>query len=175
MHILKVERLTSDLFRQFGQVIETRGDYFETNGGSARRYHRLAEPNCGQEDGRTIVSIFSVPAPTVPSSIAMLERHPISTQAFIPLAAGPTIYIVCDAEETPTPETIRAFIGHAGQGINYDVGVWHHPLISVNGGDYLVIDRAGPGDGFDQDYEEVDLEHMQIHLPDIAEITTKVG
>jgi ureidoglycolate lyase len=42
---------------------------------------------------------------------------------------------------------------HAGpqQGVNYAKGVWHHFLLPLAGeSDFLVIDRAGPGENLDE-------------------------
>jgi ureidoglycolate lyase len=32
----------------------------------------------------------------------------------------------------------------AQQGVNYAKGTWHHPLLALQDGDFLVVDRAGP-------------------------------
>jgi ureidoglycolate lyase len=35
--------------------------------------------------------------------------------------------------------------------VNYHRGVWHHPLIALDGvSDFLVIDRGGPGSNCDE-------------------------
>ncbi|WP_083699712.1 ureidoglycolate lyase [Acidihalobacter ferrooxydans] len=44
----------------------------------------------------------------------------------------------------PAPEDVRAYVIDGGRGINLAPGVWHHPLISMADGDYLVIERADP-------------------------------
>ena len=37
------------------------------------------------------------------------------------------------------------------QGVNYATGVWHHPLLALEGVcDFLVVDRAGPGPNCDE-------------------------
>ena len=41
--------------------------------------------------------------------------------------------------------------------VNYHAGTWHHPLLALDGiSDFLVIDRAGPGNNCD----EVELTAM---------------
>jgi ureidoglycolate lyase len=46
---------------------------------------------------------------------------------------------------------LRAFRASPRQGINYAKGVWHHPLLALDGiSDFLVIDRGGPGPNCDE-------------------------
>lgn len=154
--LLKVEPLTREAFAPYGDVIEKPGvRVFTTNGGQAERYHDLARVAEDRPDARALVSIFhSRPFP-MPLQISLMERHPISSQAFIPINGGRFIVIVGAADLPPTAKHFRSFVTNGTQGANYHSGTWHHPLIALEEGDYLVIDHAGAGPGFDQDYEEV--------------------
>ena len=43
--------------------------------------------------------------------------------------------------------SLSAFLARAWQGVNYRIGTWHHPLLALGrGGDFIVVDRSGPGD-----------------------------
>jgi len=49
------------------------------------------------------------------------------------------------------PAAIRLFRAGAHQGVNYAKGVWHHFLLPLEAqSDFLVIDRAGPGENLDE-------------------------
>jgi ureidoglycolate lyase len=48
------------------------------------------------------------------------------------------------------PAGIRLFRAEADQGVHYRKGVWHHFLLVLDDSDFLVIDRAGPGDNCDE-------------------------
>lgn len=163
--LLKVAPLTREAFVPFGDVIEKHGaQVFATNGGQAERFHDLARLESGRADGRALVSIFhSRPFP-MPLQILLMERHPISSQAFVPVNGGRFIVIVGEAGLPPTKENFRSFVTNGAQGVNYRPGTWHHPLIVLQEGDYLVIDHAGPGPEFDQDYEEVLFARGEISL-----------
>lgn len=87
----------------------------------------------------------------MPLEVRWLERHPLATQAFMPLDGSSLVVIVAPPQPAPIrAESLRAFVGGPGQGINFSADVWHHPLIaSVVGQRFLVIDRAGPGENLE--------------------------
>ncbi len=76
----------------------------------------------------------------------------------MPLAGQRMIAVVAPPGSPPHAPGLRAFISNGLQGVNYRRGTWHYPLIAIDPGDFLVVDRSGPGPGFDQDYDEVALE-----------------
>jgi ureidoglycolate lyase len=163
---LIAEPLTRAAFWQFGDVIEKDGaQYFETNGGTAVRYHDLARIETAAQGGRSVLSIFQASQATaLPLRLQIMERHPISSQAFIPLDKKPFFVVVAPATQTILPHSIRAFVTNGRQGINFHMSIWHHPLIALSPSDFLVVDRTGPGDDFNQDYEEIFLDENEIVL-----------
>ncbi|MDO6564261.1 ureidoglycolate lyase [Amphritea sp. 1_MG-2023] len=162
--ILTPEPLTKARFAPYGDVIETEGsDFFMINNGSTQRFHRLSEVMLSQADDRAIISIFRTQKLSYPLPIKMLERHPLGSQAFIPLKQHPFLIVVAEPGEHPTPKSIRAFITNGRQGINYHSGVWHHPILCCAAeDDFLIVDRAGDGNNCDEHYfndEEMLLEN----------------
>jgi ureidoglycolate lyase len=72
-----------------------------------------------------------------------MERHPLGSQAFVPLGEVRYAVVVAPAGELD-PTQLRAFWVNAGQGVNYAKGVWHHPLLAFDRvSDFLVVDRGG--------------------------------
>ena len=63
--------------------------------------------------------------------------------------------IVGEARLPQTKENFYSFVTNSEQGINYCPGTWHHSLLVIQEGNYLVVDHAGPSPELDQDYEEV--------------------
>jgi ureidoglycolate lyase len=145
---LSIEALTQESFAPFGQVIETEGaERHSINQGTTTRFHRLATADTG-DGGRAIVSIFrGVPRP-FPIIITMLERHPLGSQAFMPLSNDDWLVVVSNRPESAA---LRCFRAAGTQGVQYAKGVWHHPLlVIVSTQDFLVVDREGPGDNVEE-------------------------
>lgn len=103
MRTLTIEPLTKGSLRPFGDVIETEGsDYFMINNGSTRRYHKLATVETAAPEDQAIISIFAAEALEMPLVIRMLERHPLGSQAFIPLLGHPFLVVVAPRRCTCT-------------------------------------------------------------------------
>ena len=139
--------LTHASFAEFGDVIEAdpRSLRF-INNGNTQRFHDLARIDVSAENGHPLLNIFRARPLPQPLKIRMLERHPLGSQAFIPLNQQPFMIVVASTGDTITPDRIRAFLAHSGQGINYHRNTWHHPVIALDTEtDFIVIDRGGAG------------------------------
>ncbi|SDB84353.1 ureidoglycolate lyase [Paraburkholderia lycopersici] len=144
MQILRMEPLTREAFAPFGDVIEIEGArHFPINGGTTERFHDLAGIDVNEAGGRPIVSVFRAQPRAWPFEIAMMERHPLGSQAFVPLGDAWYAVVVAPTGEFD-PTRMRAFRAGRGQGVNYAKGVWHHPLLVFERvSDFVVIDRGG--------------------------------
>ncbi|MXR37082.1 ureidoglycolate lyase [Craterilacuibacter sinensis] len=152
MKTLQLEALTAASFAPFGQVIEagSLASHYPINGGSCTRYHDLArlDPGFG---GELIASVFRAQPTPLPRSVALLERHPLASQAFIPLSGRPFLVLVGMPSPKPDPNSIRLFMAEASQGVNINRAVWHHSLLALDAiSDFLVLDRKGPGANCDE-------------------------
>lgn len=142
---LKAEPLTSEKFAPYGEVIETSRE--NSQGMNATRFERF-DDLCNvdmDDDGYVSVSIARCRTPTtLPLRLDMLERHPLGSQAFIPLSPCKMVIVVAPPGESVDAGELRAFVTNGRQGFNYKRGAWHMPLISFQAGqEYLVIDRGG--------------------------------
>ena len=137
---LAVEPLTKDAFRPFGHVLERHGaEQIAINDGAATRYHRLADIAVDSQ-GTPAISIFRATRRAMPVSIDMLERHPLASQAFMPLSAHDWLIVVA---MSPDSAALRCFRASGHQGVQFAVGAWHFPLLILESEqDFLVIDRA---------------------------------
>ena len=144
MKTLAIEPLTREAFAPFGDVIETEGaKQIPINLGTTIRFHDLAKVDVADEGGRTLINLFRGQPRTLPFDVKMLERHPLGSQAFVPLNEQPYLVVVAPAGDLD-PLKIRAFVTSGWQGVNYAKGVWHHPLIALDAvSDFLVVDRGG--------------------------------
>lgn len=148
MRELTAQPLTRAAFAPFGDVIETRGaEHFPINEGTTERYHDLAEVQLRGDDDRPLINIFRGQPFTIPVRVEMLERHPLGSQAFMPLDRRPYLVVVAPIGDTVRATDLHAFLARGDQGVNYHAGVWHHGLLALEAeSDFLVIDRGGPGD-----------------------------
>jgi allantoicase len=155
--VLPVLRLTAEAFAPFGQVVQAYSDphgvpsgtkITSANQGSASKFHKLAllKQSYPEDKGATAgLSIYRCkPLPALPGDIweiKLLERHPYTNQAFVPMSGQPTgveggdvlktfgtsyLVIVAKNGEDDKPDllTMRAFVANGGQGIVYDTGIW---------------------------------------------------
>ena len=141
-----IEPLTRDAFAPFGDVIELTGaTQIPINLGTTIRYHDLAKIDIADEGGRPIVNVFRGQPRSLPFEVRMMERHPLGSQAFVPLNDRPYLIVVAPAGDLERSR-IRAFVSRGWQGVNYAKGVWHHPLIALGDvSDFIVVDRGGEG------------------------------
>jgi ureidoglycolate lyase len=151
MREMTPEPLTAEAFAPFGEVIEAseRAARIPINHGYTTRFNDLARIDVGDGGGHAIVSLFRA-RPLDPPLLKIFERHPLGSQSFTPLQGRPFLVAVAPAGDFD-PAAIRIFRAGPRQGVNYAKGVWHHfllPLVSES--DFLVIDRAGPGDNLDE-------------------------
>jgi len=151
MKKLTIEPLTRTAFEPFGDVIELDGaKQIPINLGTTIRFHDLARIDVEDEGGRAIVNLFRGQPRDLPFEVSMLERHPLGSQAFLPLNDRPYLVVVAPAGELD-PSRIRAFVTRGWQGVNYAKGVWHHPLLSLDQvSDFIVVDRSGSGRNLDE-------------------------
>jgi len=146
MRTIPIHPLTRDAFAPFGEVIEREGAaQFPINAGKCIRYHDLATIETAGEEARPMISLIRGEPYALPLTLTMVERHPLGSQAFVPLSPHPFLVVV--AQETATgPGTPVAFRTAPGQGVNIARNVWHGiltPLDAVS--DFVVVDRGGAG------------------------------
>jgi allantoicase len=145
--------LTPEAFAPFGQVIQAYGDHnaapkgtkiTPANQGSASKFHKLSllASSYSAEAGATAgISVYRCsPLEGISrdgtTDLKIMERHPFTNQAFIPMGKGlgeglvdpGSAYLVVvaknGADGRPDVQTVRAFVANASQGIVYDTAVW---------------------------------------------------
>ncbi len=144
--IIIPKKITKQNFSSYGDIISTEGiTPIDINAGYAKRYDNLANINTSKENGESIVSIFSAIKRTFPMKIDMMEKHPLGSQAFIPMKETIFLVFVAPSGDKPDLDKLESFIIPKGIGINYNPGIWHFPLISTENMNFLVVDRKGSG------------------------------
>jgi ureidoglycolate lyase len=149
---LTAQPLTPAAFAAFGEVIDHRSaEHFLINNGRTRRYHDLAKVETLGEEARTLISIFISQPVEMPLELTFLERHPLGSQAFVPLHGERFVVVVAPAGDVIDPDQVRAFVTDGRQGVNYHAGTWHAiQSVLESEGEFLVVDRGGAGHNCDE-------------------------
>ena len=151
MKTITIEPLSAQAFAPFGQVIEAEPSTMRLiNGGTTERFHGLGQAEALGEGAEVILNIFRGQPRQFPYAVDMMERHPFGSQSFTPLSGRPFLVVVAK-DDGGKPAAPRVFWASAQQGVNYRANVWHHPLMSLyDVSDFLVVDRAGPGQNLEE-------------------------
>ncbi len=159
MTTLRPSPLTSEAFAPFGVVIQHPGGTGRAiNAGSAQRFDLSPDLQLQAADGKAALALFHAQARVFPQTVTMLERHALGSQSFIPLGQRRFVIVVAPAGDAPRMEDVRAFITNGEQGITLSPGVWHHALLALDAGDFVVIERAAGA----VDCDEVDLPQAMV-------------
>ena len=140
---LRPEPLTRERFAPYGDVIESSLQVSEAmNEARFERFDDLCNVNI---EGDVAISVARCRAPTgLPLRVDMVERHPLGSQAFVPLTRCRMVVVVAPPGESVDAGDLRAFVTNGKQGINYHRGTWHMPLIAFDAGqEFLIVDRGG--------------------------------
>ena len=114
---------------------------------------KLRSPAAGERRGADSSPAASASPPRGQLELRLLERHPYTTQTFVPLgmaggggddddAATAFVVVVAPTRAAdeggdgagggmPDLRGLRAFVGRAGQAVTYAVGTWHAPMVVV--------------------------------------------
>ena len=164
VRLLQVQPLSAEAFKPFGDVIQANdaAKHFSINQGYAERYDRLALVDANDLGGQAGISIFRAKARPMPIELSVLEKHPLGSQAFMPMSGHAYLVVVAPGGNAPEIDKAQCFLASAAQGVNYAKGTWHHPLLALHDGDFLVVDRSGAKG--DMNCVEFSLQGMSLSL-----------
>lgn len=131
-----IEPLTEAAFGPFGFVVSAglvAGA--SANQGTAIRFDRCAELVSTRSSAAPNLAVFRSTRKSLPFVVTLLEQHPCSTQTFLPMVCVRFLIVVAPTSSGGGPDVdgLRAFVCGPGQGVSYRVGVWHHPIIALDG------------------------------------------
>ncbi|KAM6502037.1 allantoicase [Amanita muscaria] len=191
--------LIPELFAPYGQVLQA---YFShstapggvrvtpANGGTANKFHKLSLLHSTYPEGCNATAGISIyrcqplqnVSPDGTTPLVVMERHPFTNQAFIPMGRGTGEEAITDPadkylvvvaknglDDKPDMESLRAFVASTGQGIVYDAGIWHLPMTVLGKPLDLACVETQIGDGSVADCEILELEPLfgtiRLELP----------
>ncbi len=130
---LTARTLEAAAFAPYGTVVEGGGASLVANQGTAARFDQKTTLQNERPGARLAISVFRCAAQSSqPFTIRLLEKHPCSTQLFVPMNAQRYLVIVALGGDTPDLSTLSAFVAHGAQAIAYHPGVWHHPMVALD-------------------------------------------
>ena len=125
--------MSREAFAPYGQLVMCpgRGESRPVNEDTAERWDDQA-PCANLRAAATLnVATFQARPRPLPFMLVTLERHPHSTQIFLPLHASRYVVVVADGAEA-VPGALRAFLVAGDVGVAYAPNVWHHTLIVLD-------------------------------------------
>jgi ureidoglycolate lyase len=153
---IDAEPISEAAFRPYGRIVQPGSRPVVANAGTSLR-HDIGDVmvRVGSH-GRLLLSVFEAQAQSLPVRITMLERHPRSAQTIVPMnAVGHLIVVALGDGGGADESTLRAFLVGPDQGINYDPGIWHHPIIAL--GRPCAFFVQSWQDGSDRDCQETTI------------------
>lgn len=143
---LALQLLTPEGFAPYGTVLEVPAEAIgrPINGGTSQRFDLVDDLQLGASGGRPMVAIFRAAARRFPHTVDEMERHVLGSQSFVPLGARRFVMVVAPAGPPPRAEALAAFVTDGLQGVVLAPGTWHHALLAVDAGDFVVVERVAP-------------------------------
>lgn len=160
---LATHPLTPQAFAPYGTVVAVpaTGPGRPINGGNAMRFDLLDDLQLGAEGGRPVLALFRAQARRFPHAFTEMERHALGSQTFVPLGERRFVIVVARAGAAPVScSELAAFVTDGHQGVVLAPGTWHHALLAVDAGDFVVVERAGG---------EVDCDICHLAVPAVIE------
>ena len=147
--ILKARPISADAFRPFGDVFDAEGTPdMIINAGRCGRHHDKVRLDF--DGGRAGISLFRTKSVELPYRIALMERHPLGAQAFIPMSEEPFLVVVAE-DDGGKPGKLHAFMTAPRQGVSYLPNTWHAPLLALqDDAVFAVVDRIGSGNNLEE-------------------------
>lgn len=145
---LKAVPITQEAIAGLAELVDASGTPDKViNQGRCGRFHDRATLDI---DGDTGISVFKSESFSLPFKMDMMERHPLGSQAFLPMQEG-TYLVVLAEDKDGAPDAPRAFIAGAGQGVNIGRNVWHGVLCPLSEpGLFMVVDRVTDGPNLEE-------------------------
>ncbi|HEY7804550.1 MAG TPA: ureidoglycolate lyase [Orrella sp.] len=172
---MHIEPLSRSAFAKYGDVI---GGHMPTEGVSINQgtTHKFAtealalteqdgdeggdqssdQSSDQSQRGQGQAFLYRARAQPLPLTLHELECHHLGSQTFVPLAGVSFVVVVALSDATghaPNLQTLRAFWVDGNHAITLRAGTWHHGLIAMEDGDFVVIERVA---------EQVDCQTIKL-------------
>lgn len=142
--VLTCQPLTAHAFAPYGEVLELFAPAMQTiNQGTSGRLDLPAGLDLAGAQGRAVLAVFHALTQNPEGPCHLLERHQQGSQTFVPLTGARCRLLVALGQAQPDLRTLRCFEVTGQQGFTLHKGTWHHPLMALDNGAFLVLERQG--------------------------------
>jgi len=143
--ILACQPLSTDAFSPYGEVLNLFAPAQQTiNQGTSGRLNLPGGLDLAGDQGQAVLAVFHAQAQNPEGPCHMLERHQQGSQTFVPLTGARCRLLVALGQDQPDLSTLKCFEVSGQQGFTLHKGTWHHPLMALDKGAFLVLERQGP-------------------------------
>jgi len=155
---LKVQPLTAEGFRPYGQMLENKQPIF---------------PEVEPGEGRVAIELLKLKRPVNPRRISMMATHFSYNQTFIPVR-GTMALIVAPPPRNRNAgrenyevdyERVAAFFVEPGQAAFIDKGTWHSAVALGGECEFINVTRKDPGEGTSRVDEEMRMDRIPSMRP----------
>lgn len=159
---LTLEPLTAAAFAPFGDVVSP-----PSSPGERAFYTDGLTPDGA--DARVSLHVNHVLPSALPFVARRLERHPATSQTFLPLDASRYLVLVAGSGPDGGPEarSLRGFWSHGRQGVTYHAGVWHHGMVVLDRAARFAVLMWRRGEGLDDVFADLPAP-VDLRLPPLA-------
>ena len=141
---LACQPLTPHAFSPYGEVLNLFALAQQTiNRGTSGRLDLPGGLDLAGDQGQAVLAVFHALAQNPEGPCHMLERHQLGSQTFVPLTGARCRLLVALGHDQPDLRTLRCFEVTGQQGFTLHKGTWHHPLMALDNGAFLVLERQG--------------------------------
>ena len=146
MRQLQLGPITAAAFADFGWVTPPPGPGSSParpiNDGRCLRLDSIGELAFDAAGGRPCLALFRASTCDPRGPWQQLERHNLGSQTFVPLGGVRYLMLVTLGALAPDPTRLAAFVVGGDQAVTLRAGTWHHGLIALDDGDFIVVERA---------------------------------
>ncbi len=154
---LDVRPISPEAFAPYGQLIQATSEGARPiNAGSSLRTDLAQQLQLTGSQGQPTLAVFRASGRSLTGPWTVMERHQLGSQSFIGMDGVRSVVLVALGEHKPDPDTLAAFLVQGAVGYTLAPGTWHHPLIALEDGDFVVIERGA---------DTVDCEVVSLDAP----------
>ena len=144
---LLVRPLTAAAFAPYGHVVQVpAGTGRLINGGTTERFDLVPDMQLHTAGSHAMLALFRAQSRRFPHRVTSMELNALGSQTFVPLGQKRFVLVVAAAGPAPVATSLAAFMTDGEQGVVLAPGTWHHPLLALDAGDYVVLERAAASD-----------------------------